>query len=67
MTSSAATAVKLRDLGFRWDACGKRGTVSFHWDTALLPPSAVDYVVVHPSARFFALVRKALVDGGHAV
>lgn len=43
--------VEVRDLGFRWGSCGKGGTVNFHWASILLPPSAVDYVIVHELAH----------------
>ena len=41
------TGLEIRDLGFRWGTCGKSGTLNFHWATVLLPPSIVEYVVVH--------------------
>lgn len=43
--------VEIRDLGFRWGSCGQAGGVNFHWGTILLPPSVVDYVVVHELAH----------------
>jgi predicted metal-dependent hydrolase len=39
--------VEVRDLGFRWGSCGRAGVLNFHWATILLPPSIVEYVVVH--------------------
>jgi len=39
--------LEIRDLGFRWGSCGKSGSLNFHWATILLPPSIVEYVVVH--------------------
>jgi predicted metal-dependent hydrolase len=41
------TGLEIRDLGFRWGSCGKSGGLNFHWATILLPPSIVEYVVVH--------------------
>lgn len=41
------TRVEVRDLGFRWGSCGRAGGLNFHWATILLPPSIVEYVVVH--------------------
>lgn len=38
--------VSVRELGYRWGSCGS-GRVNFHWRTILLPPRAIDYVVVH--------------------
>lgn len=40
-------AVTVQDLGFRWGSCGKGGRLYFHWQSILLPPSIVDYIVVH--------------------
>jgi len=41
------TAVEVQDLGNRWGSCGTGGRLNFHWKTILLPPTAVEYVVVH--------------------
>jgi predicted metal-dependent hydrolase len=41
------SGVEVRDLGYRWGSCGARGVLNFHWATILLPPSIVEYVVVH--------------------
>jgi predicted metal-dependent hydrolase len=41
------TNIKIRNLGYRWGSCGKRGTLYFNWKTILLPPRIVEYVVVH--------------------
>lgn len=43
--------VEVRDLGFRWGSCGHAGGVNFHWATILLPPTVVDYVIVHELAH----------------
>lgn len=43
--------VEVRDLGFRWGSCGQAGRVNFHWATILLPPSVIDYVIVHELAH----------------
>lgn len=43
----APTGIRVLDLGHRWGSCGMGGTLNFHWNTILLPPSIVDYVVVH--------------------
>jgi predicted metal-dependent hydrolase len=45
------TTIEVRDLGFRWGSCGRRGSVNFHWATMLLPPTVVDYVIVHELAH----------------
>ncbi len=43
--------VEVRDLGNRWGSCGARRVVNFHWATVLLPPSAIEYVIVHELAH----------------
>jgi len=40
-------SVEVRDLGYRWGSCGRSGTLNLHWRSILLPPSIVDYVLVH--------------------
>lgn len=44
-------SIEVRDLGFRWGSCGQAGGVNFHWATILLPPTIVDYVIVHELAH----------------
>jgi len=44
---ASPAVVTVQDLGFRWGSCGTGGRVNFHWQTILLPPRAIDYVVVH--------------------
>jgi len=39
--------IEVRDLGYRWGSCGKNKTLNFHWASVLLPPSIVEYIVVH--------------------
>ncbi len=43
--------IEVRDLGFRWGSCGKKGTLNFHWASILLPASIVEYIVVHELAH----------------
>ena len=43
--------VEVRDLGFRWGSCGKARAVNLHWAAMLLPPSVVDYIIVHELAH----------------
>ena len=45
------TMVDVRDLGYRWGSLGKNDRVNFHWATIQLPPSLVDYVIVHELAH----------------
>lgn len=63
--------VEVRDLGYRWGSCGRSRTLNFNWATILLPPSIVDYVVVHELAHlrepnhtpgFWGLVERAMPD-----
>jgi predicted metal-dependent hydrolase len=44
-------AIDVRDLGYRWGSLGKTDRVNFHWATLQLPPSLVDYVIVHELAH----------------
>jgi len=39
--------IVVRELGYRWGSCGRSGELQFHWRTIQLPPTAVEYVVVH--------------------
>jgi len=42
-----ASSVKVRDMGFKWASCTKKGTLSFHWKCMMAPPKIIDYIVVH--------------------
>lgn len=62
--------VAILDLGFRWGSCGK-GRVNFNWSTITLPPSIIDYVIVHELAHvhhphhgdgFWSTVARAMPD-----
>ena len=68
----APCAVAVRDLGFRWGSCGKSGRLYFHWRSILLPPSIVDYIVVHElvhlrephhTPNFWRAVEQLMPDG----
>ncbi len=39
--------IRVLELGNRWGSCGAAGQLNFHWASILLPPSVVEYVVVH--------------------
>ena len=67
-------SIRVQDLGFRWGSCGDNGAVNFHWASILLPPSIVDYVIVHELAHlsvrahgpeFWQLVERAMPDYVH--
>jgi predicted metal-dependent hydrolase len=40
-------SVQVRELGYRWGACGHKGDLYFHWGVAMLPRVMIEYVVVH--------------------
>ena len=49
-----AVAVDVRDLGFRWGSARPTGgpqRINVHWATLQLPPSLIDYVLVHELAH----------------
>ena len=39
--------VTVRDLGYRWASCSRRGDLAFHWKCMMAPPTIIDYIVVH--------------------
>ena len=46
--------VEVRDLGFRWGSARPQPgaqRINIHWATLQLPPSLVDYVLVHELAH----------------
>lgn len=42
-----AGKVSIKDLGYRWASCLKRGDLQFHWKCLMAPPTIIDYIVVH--------------------
>ncbi len=65
------TGVTIRNQRSRWGSCSRRGTVSLNWRLLLLPPSVLDYILLHElmhlrqmnhSARFWAEVEKVCPD-----
>jgi predicted metal-dependent hydrolase len=63
--------VAVQDLGFRWGSCGKGRRLYFHWQSILLPPRIIDYIVVHElvhlrephhTPAFWRAVERALPD-----
>lgn len=63
--------VAVRDLGYRWGSCGHARLLNFHWATMLLPPTIVDYIIVHELAhlavpnhgpRFWRTVARAMPE-----
>lgn len=68
------SGIVVQDLGYRWGSCGKGGKLYFHWQSILLPPRIVEYVVVHElvhlrephhSAEFWRRVERAMPDFSH--
>ena len=41
------TGIKIKDLGYRWGSCGRKGVLNFHWACMMAPLKVIDYVVVH--------------------
>jgi predicted metal-dependent hydrolase len=67
----APSAVTVQDLGFRWGSCARGGRLYFHWQSILLPPLIVDYIVVHELVHlrephhtpdFWRTVQRAMPD-----
>lgn len=61
----------MRDLGYRWGSLSGSRRLNIHWATMRLPPSLIDYVLVHElahlahphhTAAFWARVERALPD-----
>lgn len=44
--------VRISGARTRWGSCSSSGTLSFTWRLVLVPPEAVDYVIVHELAHF---------------
>ncbi len=45
------SVIDVRDLGYRWGSLGRNERINFHWATIQLPPTLVDYVIVHELAH----------------
>lgn len=65
------SAVKVKEMGYRWASCSKANVLSFHWKCMMAPPKIIDYVVVHElchihhrnhSALFWNEVDKVMPD-----
>jgi predicted metal-dependent hydrolase len=41
----------VRPLGYRWGSCSLDGRLNIHWATMQLPPTLIDYVLVHELAH----------------
>jgi len=71
-TGAAAVGVDVRDLGYRWGSAKPTADdqrVNIHWATLQLPPSLIDYILVHELAHlrepnhtpeFWSIVRQLM-------
>ena len=66
-----SAGIAVRDLGHRWGSCTDKGRLLFHWQTMTLPPSIIEYVVVHElvhlthsnhTSAFWSLVSRVMGD-----
>jgi len=67
----APQEIEVRDLGYRWGSCNPSGRVNFHWRSLSLPPTIIDYIIVHElvhlyeplhSPNFWQRVKRAMPD-----
>ncbi|MFI8218716.1 M48 family metallopeptidase [Streptomyces sp. NPDC085932] len=65
------TGLRVQSLGYRWGSCSHDGRVNIHWATMQLPPTLIDYVLVHELAHlrqrdhskdFWRLVEQTMPD-----
>lgn len=70
-TGTEPSGIQVRDLGFRWGSCGKKGLLFFNWRLLQLPVRLLDYVIVHElvhlkvphhTAEFWYALELALPD-----
>lgn len=63
--------MRVQDLGHRWGSAGRGGRLNLHWALMQLPPTIVDYVLVHElahmaipdhSPKFWARVRTVMPE-----
>lgn len=45
------TGLRVMPLGYRWGSCSSSGHLNIHWATMQLPPTLIDYVLVHELAH----------------
>ncbi|TVR45361.1 MAG: M48 family peptidase [Planctomycetota bacterium] len=65
------SGIQVRDLKNRWGSCTPTGEINFHWQVMTLPPSVIDYIIVHELAHlehrnhtpaFWGLVERTMPD-----
>lgn len=44
-------SLTIRDQRTRWGSCSSSGTLSFNWRLIMVPPTVMDYVVIHELAH----------------
>jgi len=68
---AAAVGVRVTGLGYRWGSTRGRDRINIHWATLQLPPSLIDYIIVHElahvhepnhTAAFWERVERAMPD-----
>jgi predicted metal-dependent hydrolase len=71
LAGSRPSGVDVRELGYRWGSCGRKGVLFFNWKILQLPVCLVDYVVLHELVHlrernhgpaFWAALERALPD-----
>ena len=71
LAGSQPSGVDVRELGYRWGSCGRKGMLFFNWKILQLPVRLVDYVVLHElihlrernhGPAFWAALERALPD-----
>jgi len=41
------SAIKVKDMGYRWATCSAANVITFHWKCMMAPPRIIDYILVH--------------------
>jgi len=44
--------VSVKEMGYRWASCSKKGDLNFHWKCMMAPLKIIDYIVVHELCHF---------------
>jgi predicted metal-dependent hydrolase len=45
------SGIYVDDIEHKWGNCDSKGIITFHWQTILLPPAIIDYLIVHELAH----------------
>jgi predicted metal-dependent hydrolase len=71
LTGYRPAKVRISSARSRWGSCSAKGTISFSWRLAMMPPAVIDYVIVHElvhlaemnhSVRFWRRVAEVVPD-----